>query len=429
MSIPSISAENTDLNLRRLLLLRSIAIVCELLTLLAATQSLDLMLPIVPLLMIVLMHASINGFAWLRSRRSGGVVSTPVFALHLAVDTIVLALLLYFAGGYTNPFVSLFLLPLVISASILPRTYTWGMAALTIACYTLLMYYYVPLPEMTEMAHGHGDHGSSFDMHVLGMWFSFLLSVGLIVFFVVKMATSLRERDAALAQAREKALHDEHLVALGTLATGAAHELGTPLSTMAVLANELKYDHADDPEVLEKAEIFRSQVERCKGIISDISATTGQLRAEGGSSQAVDDYLNELLASWQAMRPQAGITVRLEGDQPAPHILADKTLSQALMNILNNAADASLDHVELHASWDQSQLLLDICDQGSGVAESNQGQIGKPFFTTKADGHGLGLYLAKAVLDRYKGSLVLSNRESGGTQARIVLPLNGLEHD
>ena len=408
------------LNLKRLLALRGIVIASELLVLTLAIQLLHMDFPVLPMLLVIALHAMINAVVWLRFKYIHDI-SPAEIAVQLALDTVVLALLLYFSGGYTNPFVSLFLLPLVTTAAILPRFYTWMIAALTVACYTILIAYYVPLPQARLQS------GSEFGLHVLGMWFSFLLSAGLIVFFVARMASSLRERDKALAQVREKALHDEHLVALGTLATGAAHELGTPLATMAVLANELRHDHADDPEVCEKANIFRSQLDRCKAIISDISASTGQARGEGGGSVAVDDYLHEVINQWQAIRPRAQATEDIQGVKPAPLILTDKTLTQAIINILNNAADASIDQVEIEARWNREQLILNVRDRGPGLNEAVQRTIGTPFFTTKPDGHGLGLYLTQAVMQRYNGSLELTNRPDGGAQARLLLPLTALE--
>jgi len=409
------------LNLKRLLLLRSIAIVCELLVLAVAIRVLHMDLPVTAMLTVIILHTIINILAWARPGFRHPV-SVPEFALQLALDTVVLAALLYFSGGYTNPFVSLFLLPLVIAASILPKVYTWIMAVLTVGCYSALIFFYRPLP-MAQIT----SSGSEFGLHVLGMWFSFLLSAGLVVFFVVRMATSLRERDRALAQVRERALHDQHLVALGTLATGAAHELGTPLATMAVLAHELRIEHANDPEVVEKADIFRSQIERCKTIISDISASTGQARGEGGCGVAVDDYLHAVLDQWQALSPRTPVMLDMHGPNPAPYILADKTLTQAIINILNNAAEVALDQIEIEARWDVEQMQIAVRDDGPGFSDAVLGNAGTPFFTTKKDGHGLGLFLARAVLERFHGSLEVSNCSGRGAQVRMRLPLSALE--
>jgi two-component system sensor histidine kinase RegB len=280
------------------------------------------------------------------------------------------------------------------------------------------MFFYRPLP------HVHIKHGADFNLHVLGMWFGFLLSAGLIIFFVVRMAKSLRERDRILTEAREQALRDQHLVALGTLATGAAHELGTPLATMAVLASELKYEYATDTDVVEKADMLRGQLDRCKSILSDITASAGQARPEGGSSFAIDDYLETVVELLQSSRPAAQISCQLNGSQPPPQILADKTLTQALLNILNNAADASIDNIEVEGHWDGECLTITILDRGEGLSPAVQAAAGTPFFTTKPDGQGLGLYLARAVMERFGGQVQLFNRKSGGAQAVIELPLS-----
>ncbi|NOZ52833.1 MAG: HAMP domain-containing histidine kinase [Gammaproteobacteria bacterium] len=405
------------LNLQRLFMLRNIAIVCELAAVTIVTQVLAISLPLIPLAVIIAIHAVINVMTFLRIKRPQPVSSSEFFVQQV-LDTLILTALLYFAGGSTNPFVSLFLLPLVIAAAILPQSFAWAMAALTAGCYTLLMFFYLPLPN------AHLKHDADFDLHVLGMWFGFLLTTGLIVFFVVRMANSLRERDRILTEAREQALRDQHLVALGTLATGAAHELGTPLATMAVLASELKYDHATNADVVEKAEMLRGQLSRCKSILSDITASAGQARPEGGSGVAINDYLETVVKLLRSSRPHAKIFCQLNGSQPPPQILADRTLTQALINILNNAADASIDNVEVEGCWDSERLSMAICDRGEGLSPMVLAAAGTPFFTTKPDGQGLGLYLARAVMDRFGGQVQMLNREGGGTQVLIELPFS-----
>ena len=404
----------TTLNLQRIFILRNIAIACELLAIILASRALVMILPLFPLLTIILVHGLFNIITLLRTRRPRPVSSSEFF-IQLAFDALMLTALLYFTGGSTNPFVSLFLLPLIVTAVILPSRFVWAMASLTIACYTLLMFFYQPLP--------HAHHGTDFDLHVLGMWFGFLLSTGLVTFFVVRMANSLRERDKLLASVQEQALRDQHLISLGTLATGAAHELGTPLATMAVLTGELRHDHTDDADVLEKADMLRSQLDRCKSILSDITASAGQARPEGGSRVAIDDYLKTMVSQLQSLRPTAKIACQLDGTQPAPQILADKTLTQALINILNNAADASIDDIQVEGQWNNESLTLTIQDRGAGLTPQAKTAAGTPFFTTKPDGLGLGLYLARSAIGRLGGQVRLLDRSGGGTQVVVELPL------
>jgi two-component system sensor histidine kinase RegB len=417
-----LSQTSTDatsaLNLRRLFILRNIAISFEVVVISLAYWVLDVPLPLFPLSVIIVVHCLINGFTFLRMKRPQSITSWEFFA-QLVMDSLVLTAMLYFTGGSTNPFVSLFLLPLVTASIILPQGFAWAMAALTTSCYTLLMFFYRPL-----LPHNNMQHMADFNLHVLGMWFGFLLSAGLIAFFLVRMANSLRERDRILTETREKTLRDQHLVALGTLATGAAHELGTPLTTMAVLASELKREHTDNADVVEKMDILRGQLDRCKHILSDITASTGQARAEGGNGLAVNNYIKDVVEDLETLRPEAKVSCELHGPQPAPNILADRTLTQALINVLNNAADASINDIDVEVDWDSETLTILVGDRGEEISPSVQAAAGTPFFTTKPDGHGIGLYLAHAVIERFGGKLSLLNREGGGSQAIIKLPLS-----
>ena len=419
-------------NLKRLFVFRSAVIASELAAVSLAVYGLAVELPIYYMLSVIGLYTLFNGYLWLRLRKTPSA-SANEFFLHLVLDVFALAALLYFAGGSSNPFVSLFLLPLVIVAATLPKRYVWAMAAVTLGFYTLLMVINVPLTqEMTGHSHGgaHAGHAaatSDFSLHVLGMWFSFLLAVGLILFFVVSMAEALRQRDQKLAEAREKNLRDEHMVSLGTLAAGAAHELGTPLATMAVLTKEMEQEYAEQADLVEKIEILRSQVDRCKATLGQISASAGQMKAESGHSEDVKCCLNHCISRWQELHPATSIAISLKGIEPAPTIVVDETLNQAVINVLNNAADASPERIELTALWSGAELNLEIRDFGEGLSPSALEALGKPFFTTKKDGHGLGFYLASEVVRRLGGEMNISNHAEGGALVNIRLPLQKLK--
>ena len=378
---------------------------------------LQMHIPLLPLIIVISIYGAVNIISWLRLRHRPAI-SINTFFLQLLIDVVTLTVILYFTGGSTNPFVSLLLLPLVIVAATAPRAHAWGMAGLTIGCYTLLMFLYTPLHDMSS--HQSGD----FDQHIVGMWFSFLLGVGLIVFFVVGLADSLREREQTITDAREKALRDEHLVSLGTFAAGAAHELGTPLATMAVITKELQNDLANNPEMTEQTQMLREQIDRCKQTLTQISARAGQSRAEGGIQQTLDSYLNDVLQQWRLMRPAVTLQPQWIGARPAPKIVVDDTLSQALTSILNNAADASPQQIEIIGEWNNKQLQLEINDRGEGLNDLVQASIGSAFFTTKTEGQGLGLFLAHAVIERLGGTISIDNRNGGGASVKILLPLD-----
>jgi two-component system sensor histidine kinase RegB len=413
-----IEPSSAAINLQRLVIYRYLVLAGLVMGMLVAVFR-ALVLPLGPLAAIIIIFAALNFITWLRLRRRDSPVSEQELFLHLLSDVLVLAALLYFTGGSTNPFVSLFLLPLTLAAAALPGRYTWAVAAAAAICYSLLMVWFSPLP--------HED-GGNFNLHVLGMWFGFMLSAILISYFAVKMSATLRDRERALALARENALRDERLVALGTLAAGAAHELGTPLATMAVLAKDLEKDCAMVPGMTEPFQVLRSQITRCKDILAQLAVSTGQVRAEGGRDQALEHYLADLIEHWHKGRPAVDIHRSWEGTQPPPRIVADQTLTQAIINILNNAADASEHAVEVSGRWDDRQMCLEICDRGAGLSDAAAVHAGEPFFTTKPPGQGLGLglFLAQSTIKRLGGNVELFNRQGGGACTRIVLPLAGL---
>ena len=425
-------------SLKRLFVFRSAVIASELAAILLAVYGMSVELSLHYMFSVIGIYSLFNLYLLMRLRQKVSA-SANAFFLHLVIDVLALAALLYFAGGSSNPFVSLFLLPLVIVAATLPKRYVWGMAAVTLGCYSLLMLINVPLTQQmaghnhgAHAGHGaaHAGHGAApagdFSLHVLGMWFSFLLAVGLILFFVVSMAEALRQRDQKLAEAREKHLRDEHMVSLGTLAAGAAHELGTPLATMAVLTKEMEQEYADTPELLENIIILRSQVDRCKTTLAQISASAGQMKAESGHRMDVESCLKHCITRWQELHPATAIVATLSGCKPTPMIVVDETVNQAVINVLNNAADASPEKIEINARWSAETMNIGIRDFGEGLSPEALQALGKPFFTTKKDGHGLGFYLASEVVRRLGGEMSISNHEQGGAVVNIDLPLQKL---
>lgn len=406
----------SPVSLRRVLVLKNIAVVGQTLAVLVVAKGMGMPLPFAVIGTVLLV---LNLLTWVRLKLLWEVREAEVFA-QLLLDVLLLSGLLYLAGGATNPFVLLLLLPLTIAAATLAVTYAWTLAAAIVACYTLLMFVYIPLP------HFHIDHTARLDSGAWLMWLGFVLGVGLVGYYVMKMGAALREREAALAEVRENALRDESLVALGALAVGAAHELGTPLSTMAVVLKELELGHAAQPDLVRDLRLLRDQVTRCKDTLSNMLSSTEQARAEGGYSVALDEYLADLVAQWRGMRPLAQVVYHWVGPSPAPQIIAEQVLGQIITNILNNAADASEDSVEVEADCDTERLRIEVLDRGPGLTPDAQAQAGQLFYTTKDSGRGLGLFLVGAALRRFGGVLTLSNRDGGGVRALVVLPLSRL---
>ena len=404
--------------LRRLFLLRNITILGAGAGIVAANTYFELSLPLQPLVITLALLAILNLLTWLRLK-SGIIISNTEIFVQMLLDIAGITSLFYFTGGATNPFIWFYLLPLIIAATILPRAYTWFMATLTVACYSGLFFYNVPLP------HNGMHHDGGFQMHVFGMWLGFVMSAGFVAVIIVGLAHNLRERDRRLAEAREQALQNERLVALGTLAAGAAHELGTPLGTMAILTAELEQEYVDNAhsDLHRKLGILRKQTERCKEALSVISASAGAGRAESGHRMPVGAYLDEVIDEWRAQRPDATLEYRPGPSNEVGEIIAERTLTQALINVLNNAADASPEHVKLNGHWTMTTLSLEISDRGPGLSADIQKQLGKTPVTTKTEGLGVGLFLAHATIPRLGGTLMIENRKQSGTTVRITVPL------
>jgi two-component system sensor histidine kinase RegB len=273
----------------------------------------------------------------------------------------------------------------------------------SVAAYSLLVFWNIPLPVP--------DAERATRLHLAGMWLIFVASAALIAGFVARMAAAIRSRDLQLAAAREEALRNERVIALGSLAAGAAHELGTPLATMAILAGELGRNADLSAETREDLALLREQVEHCKGIITSLAARAGQSLAEGGGAIALDRWLEQVVARWRQLRPHAEAKVSLHGTAPAPSIVGEATLEQALLNLFNNAADAGGGEVDIEAEWDKDRLRLEVRDRGPGFDEKVLLAAGRAFVTTRAEGTGIGLFLAHAAGSGWAARIVLANRE------------------
>jgi two-component system sensor histidine kinase RegB len=416
--------------LQYLLMLRVLTIAGQFAALAVSHYLLDITPPLAPIAVIIPAFSAITLVSW-RRQRKGKPVTEQNITTHLLIDILGLTVLLFFTGGSANPFVSLLLLPVTVAAALLKPRYTWVIAAEAAICYTLLMFIHLH-PLSIHVHPPHWNHtGMTFTLHIWGMWLGFLLSAAVVAYFVTKMGATLREHDRELAEARANALQANQMVMLGTLAAGTAHELGTPLATMAILAREIEEDYTGEPELTERIRVLRGQVSRCKEILSRMAERAGQAQADAGRQLSLDHYLEEILGEWRKLHPETPLRKQCAGSSPAPRIIADRTVTQAIANVLNNAADAARHAVEFEARWEPAMLRIEVRDDGDGLPKALREHIGKPFVTTKktGSGMGLGLYLAQSTLQRLGGSLQLLDRASKGVIVKIELPLTSLAVD
>ena len=434
-------------NLRWLFILRNLMILSESILIILSTYGLNIRLPEQQLWLVVFMIGAVNVYTSMRLEADEPIVDTEIFA-QLFIDVLAITALLYLTGGASNPIIWVFLLPVIITAIMLPQSYAWYMVILTTSMYTILMAFNVPLPAIEphapdpnmmqagihdELMHSLNDK-HYFNLHIFGMWFGFVFSAGLVAFFVVELAIALRIQERNLAEARENALRDERVVALGTLAASAAHDISTPLGTIAIVAHELEQDYPIHrfPDLHEKTLIMQQQIDRCKQALSVMSASAGELRAESGRILALTDYIDDVLNQWRTHKPSAKLSLFIDPDVAIDaKIIAERTLTHSIINILNNAAEASPQDkgIEFHASWDLHYVTIKIRDFGPGLPIELVKFAGKqPVISRKQRGLGVGLFLSYSTLKRLGGRISFANID-GGACVEITLPLLQTEND
>jgi two-component system, sensor histidine kinase RegB len=427
-------------NLKWLFILRNLLIASEALLILLAAYGLGILLPQEQLWLVILSVAAVNLYTWMRLKTDEPVTELEIFS-QITVDVLAMASMLYLTGGASNPIIWVFLLPLIITAIMLPQAYAWNMVIITSSIYTILIGYNIPLPaiephlpdpkfitpDMAQHIHVATDH-NYFNLHIFGMWFGFVFSAGLVAFFVVELSNTLKERERTLAEARESALRDERVVSLGTLAASAAHDMGTPLGTIAILTHELQQEFPEHrfPDMNRKIVIMDEQVKRCKEALSVMSASAGEMRAESGKIMLLTEYIDEVLNQWRAHNPATRLKLQIspENDLQAK-IIAERTLTHSILNVLNNAARATSDYdgIEFAADWNQSELHLGIRDFGPGLPPEYLKLIGRHPVISRQQGMGVGLFLTYSTITRLGGTIAFSNLETGGASVEITLPL------
>ncbi|MDP2793861.1 MAG: ATP-binding protein [Sulfurisoma sp.] len=419
---PPADGAETLASMRRLVAVRWWVLAGAALAILGAPALLDIALPTLPMLAVIFVALAWNGVSLRRLRPATTAGAGELFS-QLCVDLAALGALLFFSGGATNPLVSLLLPPVAVAALTLPARLVAGIAALAVAAYSLLMVSFVPLP--------FDDPARAARLHLIGMWLTFVVSVALIGWFILRMTATIRSRDAELAHAREQALRDERVLALGTLAAGAAHELGTPLATMAVLAGELERDARLGAEAHADLELLREQIAHCKRIITGLAERAGAQRAECAERMRCDDWLEAVHAGWCALRGETRSDLQIVGTPrvlpagragDAPIVVVEPTLEHGIVNLLDNAARAG-GPVEVRVDWDSRHLLIEIGDHGPGFSVAALARAGQAPFPAHAGGSGIGLLLTRAAIERLGGRLELRNRPQGGGLARVELPL------
>jgi two-component system sensor histidine kinase RegB len=427
---------DTRLRLQTIVRLRWLAVLGQSLTVIGAYWVLGIDLPIGGCLAVIALSAWLNVALRIRYPASHRLKSGYAFMM-LGYDILQLAALLYLTGGLENPFAFLLIAPVTVSASTLPLRITAALGGLAIGAATVLTSFHHPLPWFH-----HTNLLLPFP-YVMGVWAAVVSGILFIGFYSWRTAEEARRMAKALAAAEMVLAREQKLSALDGLAAAAAHGLGTPLATIAVVTKELMRGAKPSDPHYEDLVLLRAQAERCRDILAELA----------GAREQQDLIVSRLPLSHlieEVVAPHRLVAVPIEvrtgpapdgaGASPEPVTERNPGMLYGLGNLVENAIDFANSKVDVEAHWSKDEVSIVIADDGTGFPPNVLEQLGEPFVTTRrvqtdrreeSDEHagmGLGFFIAKTLLERSGARLDLSNRPLGGALVRVVWPRARFEH-
>lgn len=394
--------------------LRPCAAVGQAVAIAVAAGRLHVALPLAPLAAGIAVLLAATPCAFWRLRKPWPVGQGEAF-VHVAFDILLLGWALYFTGGASNPFITLLLVPVALTAAALSGTTTAVVTAFAAAVYGALVFFYVPLPDMPM-------HGNGFRLHLMGMTINFMVAVALLAVFVGRMRASLNGQREMMQRLRERALRDESILAIATQAADAAHQLNTPLSTLRTLVSDLGHGREGDAALQADVQDMAGEIERCRGILREM-VEYGHRQLAGTTKLAtLGDYVRENADRFRLLRPEAEVIVDVAAGLRERVIRVQPGLAHALLNLMQNALDASSGNgsrvVTLVADIDDDKVEFVVGDRGDGLDRA----VSLPMVSSKPDGLGIGLALARSTVERMRGELHAYS-DAGGTRVCVKLPI------
>ena len=379
--------------------------------------------PLIPAFATIGASVLVNLFASLHRSRNAGLPELHAFGF-LAFDTVQLTVLLQLTGGLQNPFALLILAPVTVGATVLSRGTFIGLAVLAASAATALALWHLPLP-------WDGPPPQMPGTLVLGAWVATTVAIAFMVVYVGQVAIEGRRRSDALAATQDALAREQRVADLGALAAAAAHELGTPLATITVIAKELAREVPPDSALAEDARLLESQAERCKAILTEFSRHPDM----GGDA---DDFLSLPLTAlvrdtaepYRRGNVELAIVGRAQDDTPEPMLMRRPELVNGLGNILSNAQQFARTRVDVAVIWSGERVVVRVRDDGHGFRTSVLTRLGEPYLSTRrgSGGHmGLGIFIARTLLERNGAEVSFRNRARRGAEVEIRWPRAILE--
>jgi two-component system sensor histidine kinase RegB len=408
-------------NMLQLIHLRWLAVFGQIATIALVVGGFGIRLPVLSMAFVLAVLIAFNIASHLRWHEETKVSNRALF-FALLVDVAILTAQLYLSGGTSNPFIFLYLLQVILSAVLLEVWSTWLIVAISGLCLLGLSKFSHPLLLPSD------NNGGMPELYIDGMIICFLLNAGLLVFFLTRISGNLKVRDVQLADARQRSTEEEHIVKMGLLASGAAHELGTPLATMSVILGDWRRmpEFSNNPDLIEDLSEMQRQLQRCKTTLSSILLSAGEARGESSVKTTINTFLKQLVEDFRTTRPVQTFIFENQIQQDVP-VVFDSALKQMICNVLDNALEASPAWLALTVSRDADVLVIVVTDTGPGFLPSILENLGQPYQSTKGrPGSGLGIYFVVNVVRKLGGSVIARNRQDGGAVVKIELPLSAL---
>lgn len=414
---------DVSVSLRKLVFIRWVAIAGQAAAVVFAALIMDFRLPIWPVLAVIATSAALN-IATSLSRHGSARLGDREASLYLGYDMIQLGLLLYLTGGLQNPFAILMLAPVTVAATILSLRSVIGLSALTVVAISLLAIFHLPLP-------WYEPAPEPSLLYVLGVWTALVLSTLFVAFYVWSVAEEARRIRDAFAATQLALAREQRVSAVGGLAAAAAHQLGSPLATIAVIAKELVRDLPKNSPHAEDAALLLSQSERCRTILADL-AQHRDSDSEPPQQMPFSALVEIAGEPYRAAAGQRGVMViqtnaaarGISDDAvPEPMVTPSPEIMHGLGNLIQNATQFAVRETTITVSWSEDSAAIDIVDDGPGFPQLVLARIGEPYLsgrTFETQSHmGLGIFIAQTLLERTGARLSFANLTEGGAQVVV----------
>jgi len=395
-----------------LIKIRWLAIFGQLSAILISYYYLEIFVPIFSCLLIIVVSTFVNLISFFRKKINNYLSDKEAFYF-LLFDTLQLGILLYLTGGIYNPFSLLLIAPLIISASYLPIVFSIILSLLSIIIVFLISYFYIPIT--------WNDSFSVPDIFKYGLSLSLIISLIFIAIYVYLLASSTRNIAQALFHTRSVLANQKKLSEIGSLSAVAVHEISTPLNTIFLILNDLREEKLvkNNSEIKKEIELLKSQAEKCKAILLTLSRNPQNLKDKFFDNTTISNIIKLNFDKFNNRKIQLQINIIPKKNEPL--IFFKDELMYGLGNIIQNAIQHANSIVKVDIYWNDAQFKIIINDDGNGFAKEILDQIGNPYISRNNNGMGLGIFIAKNLIENVEGTIYCKNEKDGGGSVEVII--------